>query len=69
MPRASSEHALTLDEENLMSLWICFLQRTEIAVEMVVKKKYCLFRFSSYQLAVLSRRVRYALTTSGVAGE
>ena len=64
MPRTSCEHPFTLDEENLVGLRIRLLQRTVVAIEMVVKEQY-----SFYQLAVLSRRVRYALTTSGVAAE
>jgi hypothetical protein len=47
-----------------MRLGICLLQRSVIAMELVVKKKY-----NSYQLMVLSRKVRYASTTSGVAAE
>ena len=64
MPSTGREHPLALDKENLMGLWICVFERTVVAIEMVVKEQY-----SFYQLAVLSRRVRYALTTSGVATE
>lgn len=64
MPSTGREHPLALDKENLMGLWICAFERTVVAIEMVVKEQY-----SFYQLAVLSRRVRYALTTSGVATE
>ena len=39
MPRASSEHPLALDEENLMSFRISVLQRPVLAIEMIVKKE------------------------------
>jgi hypothetical protein len=64
MPRTSGEHPFTLNEEDLMRLRICFLQCSVVAIELVVKKEY-----NSYQLMVLSRKVRYASTTSGVAAE
>ncbi len=64
MPSTGREHSLALNEENLMGLWIGALERTVVAIEMIVKEQY-----SFYQLAVLSLRVRYALTTSGVATE
>ena len=69
MPRAGSEPPFTLNKENLVSFRISVLQRPVLTIEMVVKKKYCLTGLSSYQLMVLSRRVRYASTTAGVGVE
>ena len=64
MPLTRGEHPFALNEEDLMCLGICLLQRSEVAIELVIKKEY-----NSYQLTVLSRKVRYASTTSGVAVE